>query len=141
MKALSECLSFISNTEVREAVGIAKNNTYLFASTGHYNVRSYEFLKAICGELSLSHPDQITSVNLRKYIGTLSQVQNLKPNLLQWLCSHLGHTTRVHSDHYRQMSGLIERVKISKVLLIQDMNLTEKFVGKSLDEIGSIPFE
>ena len=29
-----QCLSFISNVEVREAVGIAKNNTYLFASTG-----------------------------------------------------------------------------------------------------------
>ncbi|KAH3865680.1 uncharacterized protein LOC127867109 [Dreissena polymorpha] len=39
------------------------------------------------------------------------------------------------------MSGFIERVKISKVLLMQDMDLTEKFVGKSLDEIGSIPFE
>ncbi|XP_052234644.1 uncharacterized protein LOC127847085 [Dreissena polymorpha] len=39
------------------------------------------------------------------------------------------------------MSSFIERVKISKVLLMQDMDLTEKFVGKSLDEIGSIPFE
>ena len=39
------------------------------------------------------------------------------------------------------MSGFIERVKISKVLLMQDMDLTEKFVGKSLDEIGSIPFK
>ncbi|XP_052276517.1 uncharacterized protein LOC127875487 isoform X1 [Dreissena polymorpha] len=39
------------------------------------------------------------------------------------------------------MSGFIERVKISKVLLMQDMDLTEKFVGKSLDEIWRIPFE
>jgi hypothetical protein len=39
------------------------------------------------------------------------------------------------------MSGFIERVNISKMLLIQDMNLTGKFVGKTLQEINNIPLE
>ena len=60
---------------------------------------------------------------------------NLKDNELQWLCDHLGHTKNVHLRHYRQMSGVIERTKIAKLLLVQDLNMVESFRGKNLDEI------
>lgn len=88
----------------------------------------------------ISYYNNKLRISCNIFISIIFQVINLRPNELQWLCSHLGHTTRVHMEHYRQMSGFIERVKISKVLLLQDMNLTEKMVGKSLDEIASIPF-
>ena len=41
------------------------------------------------------------------------------------------------------MSGLIERVEIAKLMLVQDLNLMGKFRGKKLDEIdvsGKITF-
>lgn len=54
---------------------------------------------------------------------------------MEWMYNHLGHTKGVHKEHYSQMSGPIERTQISKVLLIQDMNLTSKFKGKKLEDM------
>ena len=61
---------------------------------------------------------------------------NLDGYQLDWVCNHLGHTKQVHQEHYRQMSGLVERACISKLLMIQDMNLASKFQGKKLEEIN-----
>ena len=63
------------------------------------------------------------------------QMFNLDNNQLEWVCRHLGHTTEVHKTHYRQMSGAIERIQVAKLLLLQDMNLTQKFKGQKLAEI------
>lgn len=60
---------------------------------------------------------------------------NLGKNQMEWVYQHLGHTKGVHKEHYRQMSGLLERTKISKMFLIQDLNLAGKFKDKSLEEI------
>ena len=54
---------------------------------------------------------------------------------VDWLCQHLGHTSDVHRIHYRQMSGLVERVEMTKLFLVQDNNLSHKFKGKKLEEI------
>lgn len=64
------------------------------------------------------------------------QVWNLNENELQWLCSHLGHTKKVHLGHYRQMSGYIERVEISKLLMIEDLQKADIYKGKSLEDIS-----
>ena len=60
---------------------------------------------------------------------------DLNNNQLDWLCNHLGHTKRIHLEHYRQMSGLLERTQVAKIFLIQDMNLSQKFQGKSIADI------
>ena len=60
---------------------------------------------------------------------------NLDKFQMDWVCNHLGHTKSVHKEHYRQMSGLVERTQISKLLLIQDLNLTSKFRGKKLEDM------
>ncbi|KAK3082485.1 hypothetical protein FSP39_007930 [Pinctada imbricata] len=54
---------------------------------------------------------------------------------MEWVYQHLGHTKAVHKEHYRQMSGLLERTQVSKMFLIQDLNLTSKFKGRKLDEL------
>lgn len=46
-----------------------------------------------------------------------------KKHRLKWLCNHLGHTSIVHETHYRATSGLIERVEIAKLLLLQENNV------------------
>ena len=60
---------------------------------------------------------------------------NLDKYQVDWVCRHLGHTKNVHKMHYRQMSGLIERTQLTKLFLLQDLNLTSQFKGKSLEEI------
>lgn len=60
---------------------------------------------------------------------------NLDGNQLDWLTDHLGHLTKVHKEHYRQMSGFIERVHITKMMLIQDQGLIGEYAGKRLADI------
>ena len=47
----------------------------------------------------------------------------------------MGHTLRVHETHYRSTSGLVERLDIAKLMLMQEGNLVGKFAGKSLNDI------
>ena len=60
---------------------------------------------------------------------------NLENYQIEWLCKHLGHTSDIHKGFYRNMLGFVERVHISKLFLMQDMNMTDRYKGKSLEEI------
>uniref|UniRef100_A0A8W8NU68 ISXO2-like transposase domain-containing protein n=1 Tax=Magallana gigas TaxID=29159 RepID=A0A8W8NU68_MAGGI len=73
-------------------------------------------------------PKQNQQQNALKVIG-------LKEHQLKWLCNHLRHTGKVHETHYRATSGLIERVEIAKLLLIQENNMAGQFAGQDLSEI------
>lgn len=59
-------------------------------------------------------------------------MMNLSDSQLQWACDHLGHTKAVHLNHYRQLSGYLERVQIAKLMIVHDMNLTGELKGKTL---------
>ncbi|VDI46116.1 Hypothetical predicted protein [Mytilus galloprovincialis] len=132
-------LDFLASSSVRKQAGIPEANCYLFPvvskKSGLNPARSYESLKKTCTECSLAAPNRITSVSMRKYTATLTQMLNLDGNQLEWVCRHLGHSANVHKTHYRQMSGFIERVHVSKLMLVQDMNLTKKYAGKKLEDI------
>ncbi|CAC5403202.1 unnamed protein product [Mytilus coruscus] len=60
---------------------------------------------------------------------------DITENQCQWILDHLVHTMDVHRVHYRQTSDLIERVHVSKLLLIQDFGKVKDFVGKTLEDI------
>jgi len=62
----------------------------------------------------------------------MQQVMNLDKNQMEWLCNHLGHKENVHKTHYRQMSGLIERVHLTKLMMIQDGNMQQRYAGQNL---------
>ena len=63
-------------------------------------------------------------------------MMNLDKSQMEWVYNHLGHTKHVHKEHYRQMSGLLERTQVSKLLLVQDLNLTMRFKGQKLDDMN-----
>lgn len=63
------------------------------------------------------------------------QMLNLNKNEMEWVYQHLGHTKSVHKEHYRQMSGLLERTQVCKMFLVQDLNLTGKYKGQNLSEM------
>lgn len=68
--------------------------------------------------------------------GFFFQMVNLEQYQLDWLCNHLGHKRNIHKEHYRHMSGLVERVYITKLLMIQDLNKTQKYQGQNLKDIN-----
>ena len=55
---------------------------------------------------------------------------------LRWLTNHLGHTEKVHLQNYRATSGLIERLDISKLMLLQERNAHGRFANKKLSDIN-----
>lgn len=65
------------------------------------------------------------------------QTMKLENHQLEWLCQHLGHKMGIHKEHYRQMIGTVERVHVAKLLMLQDQNLTGKFLGKSLNDVDA----
>ncbi len=54
---------------------------------------------------------------------------------MEWVC-HLGHTLDVHRNHYRHMSDSIERIKIAKLLLVQDLGVVGENHGRNIDDIS-----
>uniref|UniRef100_A0A8W8MQQ1 Uncharacterized protein n=1 Tax=Magallana gigas TaxID=29159 RepID=A0A8W8MQQ1_MAGGI len=115
--------------------GIQPSNDFLFSNTRFGVLRAYDSLKAFCDKCYLKKPEKITSVNLRKYTATIAQVFDISPQQQQWLTNHLGHTLDIHKIHYRQTSGIIERVDISKLMLLTEYGLTGKYPGKKLTDI------
>lgn len=49
--------------------------------------------------------------------------------------NHMGHTWDVHRDYYRQYSSVIERLDVSKLLLLQDSDRVAEFRKQGLDTI------
>lgn len=72
-----------------------------------------------------------------KYNNTLYflQIFDLNSQQQQWLANHLGHSMDIHKIHYRQTSGLIERIDMAKLMLMQELNITANFAGKKLEDI------
>jgi len=128
-------LKFLSDPSVRKAAGIKETNKYLFPNLEYAVLSSYTSLKTMCSDCSLEAPDRITSVAMRKYMATLAQVINLSSNELDWVCRHLGHNKTVHLEHYRQTSPLLERVKVGKLLVMQDLNVQGHYAGKNLQDV------
>lgn len=60
---------------------------------------------------------------------------SLKDNELRWLVNHMGHTEKVHLQHYRATSGLIERLDIAKIMLMQEQGLVSKYANVALNDI------
>ena len=137
-KEMIESIDLLNRS--RTKVGIASGNPFVFArprkqSKGH--IRACDTLKMFANECvpPLSNPDCVTGTKLRKYIATISQVLALKETEVDWLARHLGHDIRVHREYYRLHESTIEIAKVSKLLLAVDSGSTEKWIGKSLEDI------
>ena len=47
----------------------------------------------------------------------------------------MGHTMDVHKAYYRATSGMIERMEIAKLMLIQERNKVGRFAGRDLSKV------
>nr|XP_022330999.1 uncharacterized protein LOC111129143 isoform X1 [Crassostrea virginica] len=128
-------MEFLANDITRKKVGIREDNIYLFANSALDVVRAADSLQDTKSHCDLKYPERVHSTNLRKHCATIAQVIGLKDHEMTWLCRHLGHTRKVHEQYYRTTSGLIERLDVAKLMLLQEGNMHGKFQGKSLKDI------
>ncbi|KAK3108247.1 hypothetical protein FSP39_004029 [Pinctada imbricata] len=132
---VKDAMNYLADPIVRDKCGIQRDNPYIFANTRHLSVRAGNALNLVKYEIDLRRPDRILATNLRKHTATISQVMGLDDQQLKWLQRHMGHTERVHLQHYRATSGLIERIDIAKLMLLQEKNMVGRFAGLRLEDI------
>lgn len=73
--------------------------------------------------------------NLRRQLCTLSQVVHLTDEPLEWLMKHMGHTASVHQEFYRLHTDALEKVKVSKLLMLAEDGKLGDVRGMTIDEI------
>ncbi|XP_065940226.1 uncharacterized protein [Magallana gigas] len=134
-KEVLPILQYLANPTARRKGGVKPGNPYLFANTANGVVKAGEALDDIKEKANLRSPHLIYCTNLRKHCATIAQVIGLQDHEMKWLCQHLGHTQKVHAIHYRATSGMIERIEISKLMLMQETSSVSKFAGKNLRDI------
>ena len=60
---------------------------------------------------------------------------NISPQQQQWVVDHMGHTLDIHHIHYRSTMDIIERIDITKLLLMMDSGQIGRFKNKKLEDI------
>ncbi|KAJ8048409.1 hypothetical protein HOLleu_00714 [Holothuria leucospilota] len=109
---------------------------YFFGRFGALTpIRATAAMRELTQEARLHSPHLLRLTKLRKYCATLSQVFSLNESNTEWLADHLGHSVKVHKEHYRLPSSVLEKAKIAKLLMAIDAGMASNFAGKSLDEI------
>ncbi|KAF7641213.1 hypothetical protein LDENG_00288930 [Lucifuga dentata] len=126
----------------REAFGVLKDNTYLFArpeAMTHF--RGSDCIRGFAKVCGAKCPKSRTSTRLRKHAATLSTVLNMTDTEMDQLANFLGHDIRIHREFYRLPEKTLQLAKISKVLMALKQGRLAEFHGKNLDEIGIEPDE
>lgn len=109
--------------EERDAVGVSKENVYVFArrncsSLGH--IRGCDTIRKLVSEVDLKHPENMTSTSFRKHVATMTQLVNLQDNELDIVAQFLGHDVRTHREHYRLPTSTVQVAKVTKLLLAME---------------------
>lgn len=60
---------------------------------------------------------------------------NVTPQQQRWIIDHMGHSMDVHNIHYRSTLDTIERVDITKLLLMMDTGQIAQHKNKTLEDI------
>lgn len=135
-KDMKESIDLIIKHRIE--VGVNEANEHVFPRRNCDSLESLRgsdvlrFYAQICGAKS---PHLLTSTRLRKHVGTMSQLLNLKEHELDCLANFLGHDIRIHREFYRLPESTMYMAKISKILIAMESGTAHKFKGKSLDEM------
>ena len=122
----------------RDVAGVSENNPYVFARPYHLSnshMAGHTHLRDAVTMSGAKEPDNISSTRLRKHIGTVCQILNLKDYELEQVCGYMGHSIAVHRDFYRLPQDTYQLVKVSRLLLSMEGGNVSKYAGKTLEEI------
>jgi len=121
---------------IRDTVGIDPQNLFLFARcTGLNSVDPFAAIRKVAQCAGAARPELIRGTKLRKYMATVSQVLDMRPNELSLLCRHMGHSIHVHEDFYRLPSHTLELAKVSKLLMAVEGGNLNELTGKTMNDL------
>ena len=98
--SMQRSIDFLIKT--RKDVGVHDNNHHLIPFGSLSPIRSSDSLYSFSRECVVAKPENITSINLRKHVATVSQIFNLEENELETMASFM------ESD--RKVGGLGEDI-------------------------------
>lgn len=130
---LSESINILLKYQTE--AGVAHTNPLLFAKQGNSSFISNEVLRRFADDCGAQQPGDLTGMNLRRHIGTVTQALNLTDADFKVLCGFLGHTTQTHLEFYRMPSDATHTARLSRVLCALDSGQIHKFSGKTIEEI------
>ncbi|KAL6253534.1 hypothetical protein P5V15_015382 [Pogonomyrmex californicus] len=116
---LLKCINVILN--FRSDAKVHHENSYLFGIPG-CDKKRYKYLRACnlmrtfseaCGA---SMPHTLRGTQLRKHIATKCISLNLLEHQVDDLSNHLGHTDKIHKEHYRLPVASRDILQVSKLL-------------------------
>ncbi|KAJ8049220.1 hypothetical protein HOLleu_01860 [Holothuria leucospilota] len=120
---------------LRNSAGISKKKKKFGRFGAVTPIRATDSIRELTQEAGLNSPQLIRLTKVRKYVATMSQVFALNEGHTEWLADRLGHSVRVHKEHYRLPNTILEKAKIAKLLLAIDSGMASSFAGKTLEEI------
>ncbi|XP_030840561.1 uncharacterized protein LOC100891548 [Strongylocentrotus purpuratus] len=121
----------------RMEVGVPEDNKFFFALLHSQNhKRGSDTLREYANRCGATKSQLLRSTRLRKHIGTVSQIINLRDNELDILANFLGHDVRVHRQFYRLPEETVQLAKVSKILLNMDKGTTSHLAGRTLDQLS-----
>ncbi|XP_067208798.1 uncharacterized protein [Linepithema humile] len=118
-KQLFESINLI--LKFRKEAEIPKTNPYVFALPG-YNKKRFRHLKAcillrkFAEECNASQSTTLRATELRKHVATYCIQLNLDEIDVSDLATFMGHSEKIHKDHYRQPLASRDILKVSQYL-------------------------
>ena len=118
----------------REEGGVDNSNPYVFdvndgRSTN--SLRGHDVLQNSCNKVKLEKPELVKSTNLRKYVATVSQLEDMNESEMEWLANHMGHDIHVHKEYYRLPQTTIEMAVVGNLLMAVDEGRAHQVKGKT----------
>lgn len=107
----------------RKSAKVHLKNPYLFGVRGilkgdYRYLRACDLMRKYSEQCGASNPDRLRGTNLRKHIATMCTNLNLKEYEISDLANFMGHTDKIHKEHYRQPILSREIFQVSKLLEI-----------------------
>ena len=109
---------------------------YVFARNSEKPMDGCQIIRELTAECpGLKYPALIRSRQLRKYIATTTQINDMSEHDLKRISDHLGHNYNIHTDVYCLQSSLLQRTKVARILIAVENGCVQSLSGKSLEEI------
>ncbi|CAH0392012.1 unnamed protein product [Bemisia tabaci] len=104
--------------DMRDAVGVSKDNPYLFPKCySEYPYDGTKILRDIRAKIKLKDPSSMTSRGLRTNLATMSAVCNFDTQKKAKIAQSLGHDMSTHERYYALPQKEVQRGVVGEVLL------------------------
>lgn len=113
-------------------IHVPKENEYLFGRAGcTSHLGGYRVLEKKAKLCGIKNPSFLSSIKMRKYIGTLTQIFSMSDEDIGELAAHIGLVGTVQ----KLQDNVPQTAKMTKLLLLIESGDVNLYKGKTLDDI------